>query len=55
MGMGPIESRDGIEAPSAMERWTKWREDIRAAATIFGVLLMVSVVAAVCVRLLLGI
>jgi len=38
-----------------MERWTKWREDIRAAATIFGVLLMVSVVAAVCVRLLLGI
>ena len=38
-----------------MERWTKWQEDIRAAVTIFGVLLMVSVVAAACVKLLLGI
>ncbi len=53
MAMGPIESRDGIEAPSGT--WTKWREDIRVAATIFGVLLLVSVAAAVCVRLLLGI
>ncbi|HET9000702.1 MAG TPA: hypothetical protein VFP86_13750 [bacterium] len=53
MAMGPIESRDGIEAPS--DSWTRWREDIRVAATIFGVLLLVSVAAAVCVRLLLGI
>ncbi len=53
IGMGPIESRDGIEAPS--DNWTRWREDIRVAATIFGVLLLVSVAAAVCVRLLLGI
>jgi FlaG/FlaF family flagellin (archaellin) len=36
-------------------RWTKWQEDIRAASTIIAVLLLVSVVAAVCVRLLLGI
>ncbi len=54
-GMVAPESRDGIEAPQAMDRWTKWREDIRVAVTIFGVLLMVSVVAAVCVKLLLGI
>ena len=53
MAMGPIESRDGIEAPS--DGWTKWREDIRVAATIFAVLLLVSVAAAVSVRLLLGI
>jgi hypothetical protein len=55
MGMVPLQSRDGIEAPSAMDRWAKWWEDIRVAATIFGVLLIVSVAAAVCVRLLLGI
>jgi hypothetical protein len=55
MNMGSMESRDGIGTPSAMERWTKWREDIMAAMTIFGVLLMVSLAAAVCVRLLLGI
>jgi hypothetical protein len=53
--MGPIESREGIEVPSAVDNWTKWREDIRVAAMIFGVLLLVSVAAAVCVRLLLGI
>jgi hypothetical protein len=53
--MVPPESRDGIEAPSAMDSWTKRLEDIRVAVTIFGVLLLVSVAAAVCVRLLLGI
>ena len=53
MAMGPIELRDGIEPPS--DNWAKWRENIRVAATIFGVLLLVSVAAAVCVRLLLGI
>lgn len=38
-----------------MDTWTKWREDIRAASTIIAVVLLVSVVAAVCVKLLLGI
>jgi len=38
-----------------MDRETRWREDLRAGFTIFGVLLLVSVAAAVYVRLLLGI
>jgi hypothetical protein len=38
-----------------MDGGTKWREDLKAAATIFGVLLTISVAAAVCAKLLLGI
>jgi len=43
-----------LEVKAEMDSWTKWREDMRAASTIIAVLVLVSVLAAVCVGLLLG-
>jgi FlaG/FlaF family flagellin (archaellin) len=37
-----------------MDSRTKWQDDMRAASTIIAVLVLVSVLAAVCVGLLLG-
>ena len=43
------------EVGTGMDGWTKWSENVRAVSTIIAVLVLVSVLAAVCVKLLSGI
>jgi len=52
-GSGTVNRKTGSEAGREMNNGTDWREDVRIALTIFGVLFLVALAAALSVQSLL--
>jgi hypothetical protein len=53
-GLSNLEAKLCASRGKSMDSGTRWREDLRVGFTIFGVLLLMSVLAALGVKLLLG-
>jgi hypothetical protein len=53
-GMPDLDVKPGASRGKSVDSEARWREDLRVGITIFGVLLLVSVLAALGVKLLLG-